>query len=57
MARSLHLRALAEGVETRDQLALLKAQGCDELQGYYFSRPVPADEMARLLQEDRALQD
>ncbi len=57
MARSLHLRALAEGVETREQLALLKAQGCDELQGYYFSRPVPADQMARLLQEDRALQD
>jgi EAL domain-containing protein (putative c-di-GMP-specific phosphodiesterase class I) len=55
MANSLHLRVLAEGVETREQLALLRDQGCHELQGYYFSRPVPADELAKLLKEERLL--
>jgi len=55
MANSLHLRGLAEGVETREQLALLREQGCHELQGYYFSRPVPADQLATLLKEDRLL--
>ena len=57
MAKSLHLRVLAEGVETREQLALLTAQGCHELQGYYFSRPLPGDELAMLLKEDRSLRD
>ena len=52
MAKSLQLRVLAEGVESREQLALLKAQGCDELQGRYFSPPVTADELAKLLKED-----
>jgi EAL domain-containing protein (putative c-di-GMP-specific phosphodiesterase class I) len=52
MAKSLHLRVLAEGVETREQLALLRAQGCEELQGRYFSPPVTADELAKLLKEE-----
>ncbi len=55
MGKSLKLRVLAEGVETRDQLALLQAQGCDEIQGDYFSRPLPADELAKLLREARTL--
>ncbi|WP_073054408.1 GGDEF/EAL domain-containing response regulator [Kaistia soli] len=42
----LHLQVLAEGVETESQLQLLRSEGCDEGQGYYFSRPVPADEFA-----------
>jgi diguanylate cyclase (GGDEF)-like protein/PAS domain S-box-containing protein len=49
MGRSLHLRVVAEGVETRPQLEFLIAHGCPEGQGYYFSRPVSADEFAVLL--------
>ena len=42
MGRSLNLRVVAEGVETQEELAFLQAHQCDEAQGYYFSRPVPA---------------
>ncbi len=45
MGHSLDLKVLAEGVENRDQLELLRALGCDEIQGYYFSRPVEADRL------------
>jgi predicted signal transduction protein with EAL and GGDEF domain len=51
MARSLGLRVVAEGVETREQLRFLQAHACDEAQGYFFSRPVPADRFADLLRE------
>jgi len=44
MATSLGVRTIAEGVETAGQLAFLRLQGCNEVQGYYFSRPMPADE-------------
>ena len=50
MARSLKLRVVAEGVETREELAFLQAHQCDEAQGFYFSRPVPPLEFAQLLQ-------
>ncbi|MCC6196516.1 MAG: EAL domain-containing protein [Burkholderiales bacterium] len=46
MARSLRIRVVAEGVETREQLDFLRAHECDECQGYYFSRPLPAAEFA-----------
>ena len=49
MARSLNLKVVAEGVEMQDELAFLQAHRCDEVQGYYFSRPVPSEEFARLL--------
>jgi diguanylate cyclase (GGDEF)-like protein len=49
MAQSLALRIVAEGVETAEQLEFLKNRGCHEIQGYYFSRPLPAIEFARLL--------
>ncbi|GBL44793.1 diguanylate cyclase/phosphodiesterase [Sulfuriferula multivorans] len=45
MAHQLSIRVVAEGVETEAQLAFLRGQGCDEYQGYYFSRPLPADEL------------
>ena len=47
IGRSLNLRVIAEGVETAADLAFLKAHHCDEAQGFYFSRPVPADQFAR----------
>jgi diguanylate cyclase (GGDEF)-like protein/PAS domain S-box-containing protein len=50
MGHSLHLRVVAEGVETHEELAFLQAHQCDQAQGYYFSRPVPADQFARLLE-------
>jgi EAL domain-containing protein (putative c-di-GMP-specific phosphodiesterase class I) len=50
MARSLKLRVVAEGVETFEELAFLQAHECQEAQGYYFSRPVPAQHFARLLE-------
>jgi diguanylate cyclase (GGDEF)-like protein/PAS domain S-box-containing protein len=49
MGRSLNLRVVAEGVETPEQLAYLRAQGCTEGQGYFFGRAVAADELTRLL--------
>jgi diguanylate cyclase (GGDEF)-like protein/PAS domain S-box-containing protein len=49
IAHSLGLQVVAEGVETPEQLAFLRSLGCDAAQGYYFSKPVPAEEFGRLL--------
>lgn len=49
MAKSLHLRVLAEGVESEEQLEFLRRHDCTMYQGYYFSQPVTADELARLI--------
>ena len=49
MARGLGMPVIAEGVETIEQLEWLKRAGCDMVQGYYYSRPVPADEIEPLL--------
>jgi diguanylate cyclase (GGDEF)-like protein/PAS domain S-box-containing protein len=55
MAHSLKLTVIAEGVETNGQLAFLRAQGCDEMQGYLISHPVPAEIFTELLQMQACL--
>ena len=52
IAKLLGVPVVAEGVETEGQLALLKNAGCDLVQGYYFSRPLPAEEFEKLLQQE-----
>ena len=51
MGQNLNLKVLAEGVETEGQLEILRDSGCDYIQGYYFSRPMPASEMLPFLQD------
>jgi CheY-like chemotaxis protein len=55
MAGSLRLRVVAEGVESQAQLAFLASCGCDEIQGYYFSPPVSADDCTRMIRDQRKL--
>jgi len=55
LAHSLRMRVVAEGVETRDQLSFLQLHGCDEIQGYHFSRPVSAMDFTALLKQDKSL--
>jgi EAL domain-containing protein (putative c-di-GMP-specific phosphodiesterase class I) len=49
MAHSLNVKVIAEGVETAEQYAFLRARGCDEIQGYYFSAPLSAKEVSAML--------
>ncbi|MFC0254641.1 EAL domain-containing protein [Massilia consociata] len=57
MAHSLHMQVIAEGVETRAQMAYLRRHRCDEIQGFHFSRALPSDQLARLVQDNRAQPD
>jgi EAL domain-containing protein (putative c-di-GMP-specific phosphodiesterase class I) len=50
VGHELMLEVTAEGVETAEQAEFLKTRGCNEVQGYYFARPVPADQMRALLE-------
>lgn len=54
LGQSLHLSLVAEGVETQAQYTFLRDLGCNLMQGYLFSRPVPAEAMSRLLTQDSA---
>ncbi|WP_354335482.1 EAL domain-containing protein [Undibacterium sp. GrIS 1.2] len=51
MAHALNMSVVAEGVETKEQLAALRRLSCDEIQGYFISRPVPADQIPALLNQ------
>ena len=53
LGHSLNLKVIAEGVETAEQLAFLRVNRCDEIQGYFFSRPVAAGVLAELLEKSR----
>ncbi|HEV8520206.1 MAG TPA: EAL domain-containing protein [Burkholderiales bacterium] len=55
MAHALRLKVVAEGVENEAQLEFLAAHTCDEMQGYYFSRPLPAELCTQFLREERRL--
>jgi diguanylate cyclase (GGDEF)-like protein/PAS domain S-box-containing protein len=55
LAHSLHLKVVAEGVETPEQLAFLREQSCDSMQGYLFSRPVPGNEVLALFRSGKRL--
>lgn len=55
MGHSLKLSVVAEGVETKEQAEFLRDNDCDEIQGYYFSRPVSAEEIEKLIDEGKKL--
>lgn len=55
LGHSLKVEVVAEGVETFEQMRLLRERGCDSMQGYYFSKPMPAGELEKLLREGRRL--
>ncbi|MCM0647158.1 EAL domain-containing protein [Clostridium swellfunianum] len=55
MAHELNLKVVAEGVETNEQLRFLLGKNCDEMQGYYFSRPVSSEDFENLLKEKKRL--
>jgi EAL domain-containing protein (putative c-di-GMP-specific phosphodiesterase class I) len=51
MAKNLHLKVIAEGVETEHQRDFLRDHGCDEVQGYLYAKPMPVETMTGLLRE------
>ncbi|MDB5747071.1 MAG: diguanylate cyclase [Massilia sp.] len=53
MAHSLHMQVIAEGVETRAQMAYLRRHRCDEIQGFHFARALPAAQLAQLVRQNR----
>ena len=54
LARKLRMSSVVEGVETQDQFDIIVDAGCDEVQGFYFNRPVPAAEIGEILEGDKS---
>ncbi len=54
MTKSLNIRSLTEGVETKEQLEILKQHGCDEIQSYYFYRPMTVQEITKVLKDNQS---
>ena len=57
MANKLELGLLAEGVETKEQVDLLQSIGCDQVQGYYYAKPMPAEDFFALLKEQNSVDE
>ena len=57
MANGLNISTVAEGVETEDQVAFLKGIGCDIIQGYFFSKPLPSEEYRALIRENKTFKN
>jgi diguanylate cyclase (GGDEF)-like protein/PAS domain S-box-containing protein len=55
LGHQFNLRVVAEGAETREQVEFLRVRGCDEIQGYYYCHPLPADEFAQFVQDHPSL--
>ena len=55
IAKFLKVPCVAEGVETESQLQTLKRMGCDVIQGYYFSKPVPPEEFVKFIEKEKSL--
>lgn len=56
MSRRLNIKTLAEGVETAEQLSFLKKEGCNYIQGYYFSPPLPVESVEQILEEKKCVE-
>ena len=57
MANKLELGLLAEGVETKEQVELLQSIGCDQVQGYYYAKPMPEDDFFALLKKQSLMKN
>jgi EAL domain-containing protein (putative c-di-GMP-specific phosphodiesterase class I) len=53
LGRSLNLKVLAEGVESKEQVDILKEMGCDYIQGYYYSKPLSSEDFDKLLKSNK----
>ena len=55
LSKTMDAITVAEGVETKEQYEFLKESGCDVIQGYYFSKPLPVDDFSKLLEKEYGL--
>ncbi|WP_052380095.1 MULTISPECIES: EAL domain-containing protein [unclassified Pseudoalteromonas] len=57
LAKYLNIEVIAQGVETKEQAYLLNIMGCQVIQGYYFSRPIPASDVINLIKQPTKIQN